>query len=172
MTIAHIRNARWHRLSLCTCSAGYAAILVPWVASIPLPAELGRGFETDIGKGAIRLEHGVLEFISDTPERHCVGRLSFKLLPIKSGQLNFHTIGCTLPFIRHHNSFWFVRIPMWVPFLLVMAATILLRRIGRLVRIGGRCGNCEYDLTGNISGICPECGTSIALMKNGASASR
>jgi hypothetical protein len=23
----------------------------------------------------------------------------------------------------------------------------------------GRCANCEYDLTGNISGVCPECGT-------------
>jgi hypothetical protein len=23
----------------------------------------------------------------------------------------------------------------------------------------GRCGKCDYDLTGNLSGICPECGT-------------
>ncbi len=24
----------------------------------------------------------------------------------------------------------------------------------------GRCGNCGYDLTGNTSGVCPECGMS------------
>ena len=24
------------------------------------------------------------------------------------------------------------------------------------------CPNCDYDLTGNVSGICPECGTKIA----------
>lgn len=27
----------------------------------------------------------------------------------------------------------------------------------------GRCRQCDYDLTGNLSGICPECGTLIAL---------
>ncbi len=25
----------------------------------------------------------------------------------------------------------------------------------------GQCPKCEYDLTGNVSGICPECGTPI-----------
>jgi rubrerythrin len=27
----------------------------------------------------------------------------------------------------------------------------------RLAR--GQCGRCGYDLTGNVSGVCPECGT-------------
>lgn len=26
----------------------------------------------------------------------------------------------------------------------------------------GRCGRCGYDLTGNASGVCPECGTRVA----------
>ncbi len=26
----------------------------------------------------------------------------------------------------------------------------------------GKCRRCEYDLTGNVSGVCPECGTAIA----------
>ena len=25
----------------------------------------------------------------------------------------------------------------------------------------GRCARCEYDLTGNVSGVCPECGTPL-----------
>lgn len=25
----------------------------------------------------------------------------------------------------------------------------------------GRCPRCEYDLTGNVSGVCPECGTKV-----------
>lgn len=25
----------------------------------------------------------------------------------------------------------------------------------------GHCRNCEYDLTGNVSGVCPECGTGV-----------
>jgi len=28
----------------------------------------------------------------------------------------------------------------------------------------GRCARCRYDLTGNVSGICPECGSRIARM--------
>lgn len=27
-----------------------------------------------------------------------------------------------------------------------------------------RCRNCAYDLTGNVSGVCPECGTEITLL--------
>jgi hypothetical protein len=34
------------------------------------------------------------------------------------------------------------------------------RRSYRIAR--GRCAQCGYDLTGNISGVCPECGTVIA----------
>jgi len=30
-------------------------------------------------------------------------------------------------------------------------------------RRAGHCRSCGYDLTGNESGVCPECGTSIAL---------
>ena len=27
----------------------------------------------------------------------------------------------------------------------------------------GRCPDCGYDLTGNTSGVCPECGTAVVL---------
>jgi CHASE2 domain-containing sensor protein len=33
------------------------------------------------------------------------------------------------------------------------------RPIGK--KLPGCCPNCDYDLTGNTSGICPECGTAI-----------
>lgn len=36
---------------------------------------------------------------------------------------------------------------------------MLIRRQGKLERI--ECPHCDYNLTGNISGICPECGTPI-----------
>ncbi|MHC4695857.1 MAG: hypothetical protein ACYTFA_03830 [Planctomycetota bacterium] len=28
--------------------------------------------------------------------------------------------------------------------------------------VGDRCAQCSYDLTGNVSGVCPECGTPVA----------
>lgn len=51
-----------------------------------------------------------------------------------------------------------VRVPCWllVP-LLTLATTILWRR-DRCRRRPGRCRKCNYNLTGNTSGVCPECG--------------
>jgi len=34
----------------------------------------------------------------------------------------------------------------------------------RRVRALGRCRRCGYDLAGNMSGVCPECGTTVAEM--------
>ena len=31
------------------------------------------------------------------------------------------------------------------------------------LRAAGRCGGCGYDLTGNTSGVCPECGEPVEL---------
>ena len=57
-------------------------------------------------------------------------------------------------------------VPYW--FLCAIAAVlpaIWLRRYWRDRRVPSdgmpRCAKCEYNLTGNVSGICPECGTAI-----------
>ena len=53
-------------------------------------------------------------------------------------------------------GFWLL-IPLWIPFLLLAIPTVILwRRDSRPPP--GHCKNCGYDLTGNISGRCPECG--------------
>lgn len=55
-----------------------------------------------------------------------------------------------------------ILVPLWLPLLLSLIPTAYLwykdRRIPR-----GHCQKCGYDLTGNASGVCPECGTSIAV---------
>ena len=58
-----------------------------------------------------------------------------------------------------------VTVPLWVPFLLLSAypswklALAPLRRHYRRKR--NECLHCGYNLTGNISGACPECGKSM-----------
>jgi hypothetical protein len=51
-----------------------------------------------------------------------------------------------------------VVLPLWIPFLIVGLPTGLLwwrdRRTPK-----GHCQKCGYNLTGNVSGVCPECGT-------------
>jgi len=54
-------------------------------------------------------------------------------------------------------SWWFLAILTISPFIWLQIAGRLRQR--RLAR-AGYCA-CEYDLTGNVSGICPECGSKI-----------
>ncbi len=56
-----------------------------------------------------------------------------------------------------------VLLPMWLLFPLVAAPTALLFYSDRRRIPPGHCRRCGYNLTGNVSGVCPECGaTSIA----------
>jgi hypothetical protein len=50
-----------------------------------------------------------------------------------------------------------VRLPLWIPFLLIGLPTGWLWWRDRR-RVPAGCCACGYDLTGNISGRCPECG--------------
>jgi hypothetical protein len=54
-------------------------------------------------------------------------------------------------------------VPIWVLVALTapLPARAAWKRLRRLRR-SGTCSKCSYDLTGNTSGICPECGTPIA----------
>ena len=51
-----------------------------------------------------------------------------------------------------------VPVVMWV--LLERSDWVRTRRQER-----GRCAGCGYDLTGNVSGLCPECGDRIATLR-------
>ncbi len=53
-------------------------------------------------------------------------------------------------------------LPLWLPFVAVGGPTAFLIWRDRRRRIPpGHCQSCGYNLTGNTSGICPECGTPI-----------
>ena len=53
-----------------------------------------------------------------------------------------------------------LKIPIWLALVVIALPTaILWYRDRRPPK--GHCQSCGYDLTGNVSGICPECGASI-----------
>jgi hypothetical protein len=52
-------------------------------------------------------------------------------------------------------------IPLWIPFLIFAVPTGLLCWRDRHRIPPGHCRKCGYNLTGNVSGICPECGQEI-----------
>lgn len=51
-------------------------------------------------------------------------------------------------------------LPIWLPLFASLFTAILLRT-RRDRRRPGHCTSCGYDLTGNVSGVCPECGTPL-----------
>lgn len=55
---------------------------------------------------------------------------------------------------------YFVTSPLWVAFVIALVPTVFLWRGGSRP-IEGHCVKCDYDLTGNTSGVCSECGTKI-----------
>ena len=49
-------------------------------------------------------------------------------------------------------------IPLWMPFVVNAALTLWFWRLDRRRILLGHCQTCGYNLTGNVSGRCPECG--------------
>ena len=50
-------------------------------------------------------------------------------------------------------------LPLWLPFVGLLLPTLLLWRRDRRKPRPGFCPHCDYDLTGNTTGRCPECST-------------
>ena len=67
--------------------------------------------------------------------------------------------GLVLPSVRTLGLFGFdAVVPFWPPFSLVLLLTILLFWRDRPRTLPGHCQRCGYNLTGNVSGKCSECG--------------
>ena len=74
-----------------------------------------------------------------------------------------------VPGIKFLSSSEFIaRLPLWLPFVLLLIPTIQLWRRARRKPRPGFCRVCDYDLTGNTTARCPECGTSCQPARDGA----
>ena len=66
-----------------------------------------------------------------------------------------------------------IRLPLWLGMIMLAAYPTLVYIRGparhRRRRRKGLCLKCGYNLTGNISGVCPECGTAVQATGRGAS---
>lgn len=90
------------------------------------------------------------------------GFAGLKLLPVAAGI-------SVLEFLQQLNGLfaWIAGVLIGLIFSLpfIVAAVLLGRTGDRCYRLAlaehGICPICAYDLTGNASGVCPECGTSI-----------
>ena len=65
-----------------------------------------------------------------------------------------------LPYVKRIGGAVFVAVPLWIP-LLAGLIPWLFRLWHRARRKPGHCRFCDYDLMGNVSGTCPECGRGV-----------
>jgi len=68
-----------------------------------------------------------------------------------------------------YGSSYAIRFPHWFLAMLLMVLPVLIVRKRLKVR-AGHCRNCDYDLTGNETGVCPECGVGKLLNAEGPGA--
>ena len=73
----------------------------------------------------------------------------------------FRWFGVTLPRIATSGRYTIVQIPFWTFFLAMASPTAILWYRHHNRSKPGFCSKCRYDLAGNESGICPECGTKV-----------
>ena len=79
---------------------------------------------------------------------------------------DFFCDGFDLPYFHHEppdgyrHDQYDAAIPFWLPASVVGAVTLWLYRRTRGFA-EGRCHRCGYDLTANVSGVCPECGAML-----------
>jgi len=76
-------------------------------------------------------------------------------------------LGLKWPSFSHYQngdlSGVYMTLPLWIPaFVLLLAAIVMLRRKVSS-SFGQHCMKCNYDLTGNKSGVCPECGQGVQV---------
>jgi hypothetical protein len=70
------------------------------------------------------------------------------------------------------HSLQMLRMPLWLPFLVLLIPTLLLWQRDHREPRPGFCRACDYDLTGNVSGVCPECGLEIMAPRGSESVTR
>ena len=64
-----------------------------------------------------------------------------------------------IPEVESFPSRWRLWIPVWVPFAAAAVLCVIGCRLSLRKFRAGHCKKCGYNLTGNTSGVCPECGT-------------
>ena len=136
------RIAKWGGLVVCM-TVGAAWILSPW-----LWIGCSNG-QTYIGLSAGAVGIGAFtRYPRNLPGVHIVRRdrpkFEFFFIP-----------GWSTPGGRGFT----VLVPLWIPLLLTAISTAILWRRDRIPP--GHCQRCGYNLTGNVSGRCPECGEAV-----------
>jgi hypothetical protein len=146
------RIAKW----LGTALAGI--IIAAWFLTIPLLSGQRLRFIYHRRANFWCFERGALEWTHLAEPQSSMPGWTVQRL---SSRHSSYTYGIRLPSRQHFSSgFKSYALPLWLPLAFIGLPTALLWYLDRRPRVPpGQCPSCNYNLSGNTSGICPECGT-------------
>jgi hypothetical protein len=121
-----------------------STVITLWVVSILGTVSLA----TATGSG-VHIKEGVIEAYWSSPGH------SFWTAPIGSTRWGFEW-----PRWNRHTGGTVVYLPLWLPLLALLSVLTIPRFLDRRT-VPGHCQQCGYNLTGNVSGQCPECGAPL-----------
>ena len=133
---------------LCVLIAVAFVVSARWQIVLQFPTS--RGPALILMAGSVRLVNDVWAFVPATTDSHSYG-LSRWNSWVAFRVTTLLTLGGPVRRVSH------LEFPIYAMFLAVAAPTLLVWRFGRKPVKPGHC-ECGYDLRGNVSGTCPECG--------------
>jgi hypothetical protein len=135
-------------------AASYARPVIRWSDSVLPPLDL-RGFAVEAISGRVTV--GVLRIAPEVDTYSVEDSWSLSLAGARM------CVEVSDP----ETIVWGLSLPFWMPFTLfaaypvVVFGRVLWKRTPAWRRRHGLCARCGYDLRGNTSGVCPECGGNI-----------
>lgn len=150
------RVVKWAGLALSTCL----------LAALVLSLYCGISYSTGRWTPRTTFSGGVVRDIEDLHYFNlCDGGLFYHYSPIVQATLAFgwrlearsSVLLTRSPSYHVDRTLASFGLPLWIPLLLAAVPTIVLFRRDRRTP-SHCCHSCGYDLTGNTSGTCPECG--------------
>ena len=155
------RRHRFRRLAKPTCLVLAVLIGLAWIASewwyVKYAFAAGPGGTyVCVGEGVFcyssGLQLGDNNFLAPRPRGLIVEKAR-----VTAGDLTPELHGVEF---TSFPGFFFLLIPLWIPLLLSAFGLILLKFIPHRPR-PGHCSTCGYNLNGNVSGVCSECGAVV-----------
>jgi len=143
--MAVLRRPIWSRLArLLLWSAAVGACI--WAASFAWSVTYGSsGLYLSLDRGTL--------YFSNVPSPQ---RPAGWLIERPTGEIRF--LFNAFPVLWGPNACWRGWLPLWLPLLLLAAGGLAAAWLARCRIPPGHCAGCGYNLTGNVSGRCPECG--------------
>jgi len=115
-----------------------------------------------LGQGSVQyaayLEQGYVGFVRFTQSPRAPTGISVLTRPLQDPLLSLDGLWIRTMSRGAVSGFW---VPLWMPLAVVGGIAGLLFWQDRRRVPPGHCGKCGYNLSGNVSGVCPECGTVV-----------